>query len=71
MTCSNFALDGEQHTVLSVDPTFNLGDFDVIVTTYRHLILTNMSGNHPLMMGPLSFTNAKNSIHIILLHRHL
>ena len=30
----------QQHcTTLSVDPTFNLGDFFVTVTTYRHLLL--------------------------------
>ena len=39
---------GEQHTLLPVDLTFNSGDFDVMVT-----VLTNMSGNHPVMMGPL------------------
>ena len=42
-----------QCTVLSVDPTFNLGDFDVTVTTYRHLLLSNARGNHPVMMGPI------------------
>ena len=42
-----------QCTVLSVDPTFNLGDFDVTVTTYRHLLLTNSRGKHPVMMGPI------------------
>ena len=36
-----------------VDPTFSLGDFDVTVTTYRHLMLHNSSGKHPVMMGPL------------------
>ena len=39
-------------SVLSVDPTFSLGSFDVTVTTYRHLLL--MSGDkHPSMTGPL------------------
>ena len=42
-----------QCTVLSIDPTFNLGDFDVTVTTYRHLLLTNSRGKHPVMMGPI------------------
>ena len=42
-----------QCTVLSVDPTFNLGDFDVTVTTYHHLLLSNALGNHPVMMGPI------------------
>jgi len=30
---------GERHCVLGVDPTFNLGKFDVTVTTYQHLLL--------------------------------
>ena len=47
------------HMVLSVDPTFNLGDFDETVTTYRHLMLTNSSGNHPVMMGPLFIHQCK------------
>ena len=44
---------GKSHTVLSVNPTFNLGDFDVTVTSYRHLMLTNSCGNHPVMIGLL------------------
>lgn len=44
---------GEEHTILSVDPTFNLGDFDVTVTTYRNLMLVNSDGNHPVMVGPI------------------
>ena len=40
-------------TVLSIDPTFNLGHFDVTVTTYRHLLLINSRGKHPVMMGPI------------------
>ena len=47
------------HVVLCVDPTFNLGDFFVTVTTYRHLILTNSSGEHPVMMGPLFVNQCK------------
>ena len=43
----------DQCTVPSVDPTFNLGDFDVTVTTYRHLLLKNSCGKHPVMMGPI------------------
>ena len=43
----------ESHFILSVDPIFNLGAFDVTVTTYRHLMLTNSSGGHPVMTGPL------------------
>ena len=48
-----FCTKQHQCTTLTVDPTFNLGDFFVTVTTYRHLLLKNMNGNHPVMMGPI------------------
>jgi len=48
-----FCTTDKQSTVLCVDPTFNLGDFYVTVTTYRHLMLRNSNGNHPVMMGPI------------------
>ena len=42
-------------SVLSVDPTFSLGSFDVTVTTYGHLLLTmkDRKLKHPTMIGPL------------------
>ena len=42
-------------SILGVDPTFNLGAFDVTVTTYRHLLLTvpPHTSKHPVMIGPL------------------
>ena len=40
-------------SILTVDPTFNLGDFFVTVTTYKHPMLINSSGKHPSMIGPL------------------
>ena len=41
-------------SVLTVDPTFNLGDFDVTPTTYRHrLLISTRSGKNPVMIGPL------------------
>ena len=39
-------------SVLSFDPTFSLGSFDVTVTTYRHLLLKS-GEKHPYMIGPL------------------
>lgn len=48
-----FCTKEQRCTVLSVDPTFNLGDFYVTVTTYRHVLLKNSSGNHPVMMRPI------------------
>jgi len=39
--------------VLTVDPTFCLGDFDVTPTTYRHLLLQCVrTGKPPVMIGP-------------------
>ena len=40
---------------LGIDPTFNLGSFDVTVTTYRHLLLTKQGNvsTHPVLFGPL------------------
>ena len=46
-------------TVLCIDPTFSLGDFDVTVTTYKHPMLVNSSGNHPVMMGPVMIQKQK------------
>lgn len=40
--------------VLTVDPTFSLGDFDVTVTTYRHLLLRcRRTGTYPAFIGPI------------------
>lgn len=41
-------------SVLGVDPTFNLGDFYVTVTTYENLMLTSRAtGKHPVCVGPM------------------
>lgn len=41
-------------SVLSVDPTFKLGDFDVTPITYRHrLLVSTRSGKDPVMIGPV------------------
>lgn len=31
-----FCCNSQQFSILGVDPTFNLGDFSVTVTTFRH-----------------------------------
>ena len=39
--------------VVTIDPTFSLGQFDVTVTTYRHLLLEcRRSGKSPAFIGP-------------------
>ena len=58
-----------KHTVLCVDPTFDLGSFHVIVVSYHHLMLGSRRrserGKHPVMLGPpLSFTNENSFLHI-------
>ena len=65
-----FCTKQQQCTVLSIDPTFNLGDFFVTVTTYRHMLLKNSSGNHPVMVGPILSINKKSLKHTISLHHH-
>ena len=51
-----FCTDPQNHVILSVDPTFNLGSFHVTVTTYRHPMLEykhQRRGHHPVMFGPM------------------
>ena len=44
----------ESFSVLTVDPTFNLGEFDVTPTTYRHgLLISPRFGKSPIMIGPI------------------
>ena len=49
-------------SIMGVDPTFNLGDFDVTVTTYHHLLLTGKDNvcKHPVMIGPLFIHDKKD-----------
>ena len=40
-------------SILTVDPTFNLGDFDVTPITYRYCLLKSVRTNNPLVfIGP-------------------
>ena len=40
--------------IVSVDPTFNLGAFDVTVMTHEHgLVINKRTGKNPIVMGPL------------------
>ena len=44
---------------LSMNPTFNFGEFDVTVTQYHHLLLKS-GDKHPSMIGPLFVHMNKN-----------
>ena len=48
-----FCCNPFEFCILGIDPTFNLGEFSVTPTAYRHLLLRNSAGNSPLMLGPL------------------
>ena len=49
-----FCTATHKHCVLTIDPTFSLGDFDVTVMTYRHLLVESVrTGQHPIMIGPI------------------
>ena len=49
-----FCTSQRRFSILGVDPTFSLGDFDVTVTTYHHLMLSSKTNSkHPTMIGPL------------------
>ena len=51
-----FCTNPQKFSIFGVDPTFNLGDFDVTVNTYRHLLLEpcgSPSGNPPTVLSPM------------------
>ena len=57
-----FCCDKEEFSILGVDPTFNLGDFLVTITTYKHLLLQDrISGKSPVMIGPVLIHQTKKT----------
>ena len=49
-----FCTNENNFGILTVDPTFSLGAFDVTVITYRHLMLEcRRTNNHPAFIGPV------------------
>ena len=56
-----FCCNAAQFSILTVDPTFSLGDFDVTPTTYRHLLLcSKRTSKPPVMLGPTVIHYRKN-----------
>lgn len=52
---------GTESSILTVDPTFSLGDFECTPTTYRHLLLTTRrSAISPVFVGPTLIHYRKN-----------
>ena len=49
-----FSTSSKNFSVITIDPTFNLGAFDVTPVAYRHLLLLNpKTGKPPVFLGPL------------------
>ena len=48
-----FCTSDDEFGILTLDPTFSLGEFDVTVITYRHLLLhSKRTGRPPVFVGP-------------------
>lgn len=50
----HFGTSSSEFSIMTIDPTFNLGAFDVTPITYRHLLLeTRRSKQPPIFLGPV------------------
>ena len=48
-----FCTPSSSFSILTVDPTFNLGEFDVTPTAYQNLLLQSVRyGTSPIFIGP-------------------
>ena len=57
---ARFCCNPFQYKPLTVDPTFNLGQFNQTIVTYKHLILKNRrDGVNPCLVGPVMIHNRK------------
>ena len=58
---TRFCTNSIEFSPLTVDPTFNLGDFDVTIITYRHLLLLSKRyKTPPVFIGPCCIHYKKN-----------
>ena len=58
---ARFGTNPSRFCVLSIDPTFLLGDFSVTCITYRNLLVTDShTGQSPIMLGPLFVHQCKS-----------
>ena len=57
-----FCTNPSQFAILGIDPTFNLGEFALTVTTYRHLMLkSRRNGQAAIIIGPM-FAHQKKEL---------
>jgi hypothetical protein len=58
---TTFCTDPQEKSVVGADPTFNLGRFNVTVTSFQNLkVVDRVNGNHPTMIGPLLISQTKS-----------
>ena len=56
----HFCCHPTEYKPFTVDPTFNIGEYNVTPITYQHLILENKrDGNHPSFIGPVMIHEKK------------
>ena len=56
-----FLTDSKKFSIFTADMTYNVGNFYVMPTTYKHLMLVDtMSKKHPTMAGPILVHQRKN-----------
>ena len=49
-----FTTNASLFSIVSVDPTFSLGDFSVTCIVYRHVLINDRrTGESPIMLGPI------------------
>ena len=58
---ATFCTEPSAFSVFGADPTFNLGRFNVTVTSFRHLKVVNReTGGHPTLVGPILLSQTKS-----------
>lgn len=57
-----FCCNPVEYKPFTVDPTFDIGDYNVTPITYQHLLLENRNGGkHPSMIGPVLIHEKKTT----------
>ena len=55
-----FCCHNKEHKPLTIDPTFDIGKFNVTPISYQHLMLENVKdGNQPTLIGPIMIHERK------------
>ena len=69
---ARFCTNTFEFSPLTTDPTFNLGDFDVTIIIYRHLLLhSKRCKSPPVFIGPCCIHYKKTFSTYLFLHQQL